>query len=167
MDYTIVGKIINTHGIKGEVKVYPLTDDIQRFDHLKEAFIGNDKVVVNVAGVKYHKGSVILKFKEFDDINQVLKYKDSYIFVSDENRVILPENHYFIYDLIGCKVIDTSGNTIGDLKDVLQGYSNDVYVVEDKVNFKEHLIPAVKEFVKQVNTNDKVIVIDPIEGMIE
>ncbi|WFA09782.1 ribosome maturation factor RimM [Tissierella sp. Yu-01] len=167
MGYTIVGKIINTHGIRGEVKVYPLTNDVQRFEYLKEAFIGDTKVAVNVDGVKYHKGSIILKFKEYDDINQILKYKDSFIFVSDENRVILPENHYFIYDLIGCKVVDTNGNSIGNLKDVLQGHSNDVYVVEDGDNFKEYLIPAVKEFVKQVNINEKLITVDPIEGMIE
>lgn len=167
MDYTIIGKIINTHGIRGEVKVYPLTDDIKRFEYLKETFIGDNKIVVNVDGVKYHKGTVILKFKEYDDINEILKYKDSYIFVSGENRVVLPENNYFIYDLIGCKVVDISGNTIGNLKDVLQGNSNDVYVVEDKSDFKEYLIPAVKEFVKQVNIDDKLITIDPIEGMIE
>lgn len=167
MEYTIVGKIINSHGIKGEVKVYPLTDDIQRFEYLKEAYIGDNKVVVNVDGVKYHKGSIILKFKEYDDINQILKYKDSFIFVSDEDRIILPENHYFIYDLIGCKVVDTDGNAIGNLKDVLQGHSNDVYVIEDEDNFKEYLIPAVKEFVKQVNIDEKLIAIDPIEGMIE
>ena len=167
MEYTIVGKIINSHGIKGEVKVYPLTDDIQRFEQLKEADRGDNKVVVNVDGVKYHKGSVILKFKEYDDINQILKYKDSFVFVNDEDRIILPENHYFIYDLIGCKVVDTDGNAIGNLKDVLQGHSNDVYVIEDGDDFKEYLIPAVKEFVKQVNIDEKLITIDPIEGMIE
>jgi 16S rRNA processing protein RimM len=167
MDYTIIGKIINTHGIRGEVKVYPLTDDINRFDFLYEAFIGDDKFPVNVEKARYHKDTVILKFKEFDNINDIIKFKDMYIFVSDENRIILPEDHYFIYDLVGCKVVNTNNQPIGYIKDVLQGYSNDVYLIEDKNNNKEYLIPAVKEFIKHVNINDKIIIIDPIEGMIE
>ena len=139
MNYTIVGKIINSHGIRGEVKVYPFTNDIIRFDFLKLAYIGESKILVNIESVKYHKGIVILKFKEYNDINDILKYKDSYIFVDDENRIILPKNHYFIYDLIGCNVVDTKGNSIGILKDVLQEYSNDVYVIKDKNESNEYL----------------------------
>lgn len=167
MEYTIVGKIINTHGIKGEVKIYPLTDDVKRFDYLKKAYIGEDKFPVNIHGVKYHKGIPILKFKEFEDINDILKYKDSYLYVDDENKVVLPENHFFISDLVNCKVFDTAGNLIGILSEVLQGYSNDVYVVNDESKNKEYLIPVVKEFIKSININEKTIIIDPIEGMIE
>lgn len=167
MNYTIVGKIINSHGIRGEVKVYPFTNDIIRFDFLKLAYIGESKILVNIESVKYHKGIVILKFKEYNDINDILKYKDSYIFVDDENRIILPKNHYFIYDLIGCNVVDTKGNSIGILKDVLQEYSNDVYVIKDKNESNEYLIPAVKKFIKDINIKEKLIIIDPIEGLIE
>jgi 16S rRNA processing protein RimM len=167
MDYTIVGKIINTHGVRGEVKIYPLTDDINRFDYLKEIYIGEDKIHVNVQSVKYHKGMPLLKFKEYSDINDILKFKDSYIYVDDVNKVVLPENHFFISDLINCNVYDVDGNPIGILSEVLQGYSNDVYVIKDEKKNKEYLIPVVKEFVKDVNVKDKSIVIDPIEGMIE
>lgn len=167
MDYTIVGKIINSHGIKGEVKVYPLTDDINRFNDLNEAYIGDDKILVNIERVRYHKGVVILKLKEFDDINDILKYKESYLFISDEDRIVLPDDHYFIFELVGCNVVDTNNNMIGVIKDVLQGYSNDVYLIKDKDTSKEILMPAVKEFIKQINIDDKIIVIDPIEGMIE
>lgn len=167
MEYTIVGKIINTHGIKGEVKIYPLTNDVNRFDILKKAYIGEDKIPVSIHGVKYFKGMPILKFKEFNDINEILKFKDSYLFVDDENKIVLPEDHFFISDLVNCNVLDTAGNLIGILSDVLQGYSNDVYVVKDERNNKEYLIPVVKEFIKNININDKTIIIDPIEGMIE
>ena len=167
MNYTIVGKIINSHGIRGEVKVYPFTNDIIRFDFLKLAYIGESKILVNIESVKYHKGIVILKFKEYNDINDILKYKDSYIFVDDENRIILPKNHYFIYDLIGCNVVDTKGNSIGILKDVLQEYSNDVYVIKDKNESNEYFISAVKKFIKDINIKEKLIIIDPIEGLIE
>lgn len=167
MDYTVVGKIINTHGIKGEVKVYPLTDNLHRFSDLKVVFIGEKKIEVEIESVRYHKGFGILKFKGYDNINQILSFKDSYIYIRDEDRIKLPENSYFISDLLHCKVYDTKLNLIGELVDVLQGASNDVYVVKDHYNEKEYLIPAVREFIIDVNIKEKKIIIDPIEGMIE
>lgn len=167
MDYTIVGKIINTHGIRGEVKIYPLTDNLDRFDYLKKAYLGDEKLPVIIEGVKFHKGIAILKFKEFSNINDILRFKDSYLYVDEENKVILPQDHYFISDLLNCQVKDTNGNLLGIIKDVIQGYSNDVYVISDENKGKEYLIPVVKEFVKVVNIVEKLIIIDPIEGMIE
>lgn len=167
MDYTIIGKIISTHGIKGEVKVYPITDNLARFDCLKTAYIGDKKIKVELERVKYHKNLAILKFKEFDDINQIISFKDSFIYVDEEGKITLPENHFFIYDLLGSQVFDTQSNLIGTIVDVLQGASNDIYVVKDIEKSKEYLIPAVKQFIVDVNIADKTIVIDPIEGMIE
>ena len=96
MDYIQVGKIINTHGIKGELKIFPLTDNINRFDELMSVFIGDEKLKVNIEKVWYQKGIVIIKFKEFDDINQVLSYKDEYIYIDEEDKVQLPKDTYFI-----------------------------------------------------------------------
>lgn len=166
-DYTIVGKITNTHGIKGELKVFPLTDDMERFDYLKRAFIGENKIEVNLEKVRYHKNLAIIKFKEYNDINDVLKFKDNYIYVDDEEKVILPKDHFFIYDLIGSQVFDMESKLIGTLINVLKGPSNDVYVVKNMEKDKEYLIPAVKEFIIEVNILDKKIKINPIEGMIE
>lgn len=165
MEYIIIGKIINTHGIRGELKVSPLTNDITRFDEIKKAYIGEKKIEVNSKSVKYHKGCAIIRFEEYDNINQVLQYKEEFLYVEGEDVVTLPEDHYFIYDLIDCKVEDMEGNYIGLLVDVIETLKNDVYIVkgEDK---KEHLIPAVKEFVKSVDTENKRIIVDPIEGMI-
>lgn len=167
MEYTIVGKIINTHGIKGEVKVYPMTDYLERFSELKKVYIGDKKEEVNLRSVKYHKGFPIIGFKEFDDINLILPFKDQYIFIDDKDRIVLPEDFYFIHDLINCTVYDMDNNMIGYISDVLQNMSNDVYVVKDENKDKEYLIPAVKEFVKTVDIQNKKIFIDPIEGMIE
>ena len=80
---------------------------------------------------------------------------------------MLPKDSYFIYEIVGCTVYDMNGNQIGIVKEVIQSYSNDVYVIKDDTNKKEYLIPAVKEFVKKVNIEDRTIIIDPIEGMIE
>ncbi len=167
MEYIQVGKITNTHGIKGELKVTPLTDDINRFDDLNSVFIGEEKTKVNIEKTWYKKGFVIIKFKEFDDINQVISYKDEYVYIDEEDKVQLPEDTYFIFDIIGCKVVDTSDNNIGIVKNVLTNFSNDVYVVEDTKLRKEHLIPAVKQFVVDVNIEEKIITIEPIEGLIE
>lgn len=167
MDYTIVGKIINSHGLKGEVKVYPLTHDIERFSKLKVAYLGDEKIKVEINGVKYHKGIPILKFKEYDDINEIMKFKDMNLYVDDDHKIVLPKDHYFIYDLINCQVFDVSGNNLGYISNVIQAASNDVYVITDIANNKEYLIPVVKQFVKQVDIENKKIIIDPIEGMIE
>lgn len=167
MDYIKVGWIANTHGIKGELKIHPLTDDINRFDDLKKVYIGNNKVAAEIERVKYIKGWVILKFKEFNNINEVLQYKGDYIYIDERDRVELPEDHFFIFDIIDCSVYTTKGEKVGLVVDVLQYASNDVYVVKDHNNEKEYLIPAVKEFVVEVDVEDKKIIIDPIEGMIE
>lgn len=166
MDYTIIGKIINTHGIKGDLRIYPLTDSLDRFFDLKKVYIGDTKEEVVIKEVKVHKGLALLRFNNLENINDVLKYKDQYIYVDDANRVKLEKDHYFISDLIACKVILQDGSEIGILSDILQGGANDVYVVlsPDK---KEYLIPAVAEFVKKVDIENNLIVIDPIEGMIE
>lgn len=166
MNYTIVGKIINSHGIKGEVKVYPMTDDIERFSHLETAYIGESKVEVNLKTVRYHKGFPIIGFEEFNDINQILKFKDQLIYIDDKDRIILPKDHYFIYDLINCEVFDTMDNRIGSISNVIQNMGNDVYLIKGDNN-KEYLVPAVKEFIKSVDVESKRIIIDPIEGMIE
>lgn len=167
MEYTIIGKIINTHGIKGEVKVFPLTNSIGRFDYLKVAYIGEKKIKVELEKVKYHKNLAILKFKEYNDINEILFLKDSFIYVDEEGIVVLPDNHFFIYDLLESQVFDLESNLIGTVVDVIQGPSNDIYVVKSAENNKDYLIPAVKQFIIDVNIIDKRIVINPIEGMIE
>lgn len=166
MEYTIIGKIINTHGIKGEVKVFPLTNDIERFDTLSYAYIGEEKLEISLEGVKYHKNLAILKFNEYNDINEVEKFKDEFIYVDEKERIVLAENQFFIHQLIDSQVFDKNMNLIGTLIDIIQSSSNDVYVVKDKENNKEHLIPAVRQFVLKIDTENKEIIIDPIEGMI-
>ena len=167
MDYIQVGKIINTHGIKGEVKVFPLTDDIFRFDELKKVYLGEAKLKVEIESVKYHKGLVIIKFRGIDNINHVVSFKDDFIYVDEEDRIELPKGQYFIYDIVGCMVLNTKGEKIGLVTEVIQSASNDVYVVKNHEKNKEYMIPAVKEFFVLIDIKDKKIVIDPIEGMIE
>ena len=165
MQFTIVGKIISSHGIKGELKIFPLTDDINRFKYLKEVYIGEEKLPVQVVGVKFNKDKPIIRLKEFDNINQVLKFKDRYLYVDDENLIELEENEYFVFQLLGCKVENMEGKSIGVLEDIINTLSNDVYVIRH--GEKEYLVPAIKEFIKDIDIESKLIRIDPIEGMIE
>lgn len=167
MDYIQIGKIITTHGIKGQVKVHPLTDDINRFSRLKIAYLGNSKFKVKVEEVKYHKNIVILKFEEFDDINEILPYKDDFIYIDEKDKIDLPKNCFFIFDIIDCLVFNLEGEKIGVVTQVIQSASNDIYVVKDNIKNKEYMIPAVKKFIVDVDIDNKKIVVDPIEGMIE
>ncbi|HSH35880.1 ribosome maturation factor RimM [Schnuerera sp.] len=166
MGYIKVGWIMNTHGIKGELKVYPLTDDVNRFSSLNIIYIGENKYKAEVEKVKYINGLAILKLKEFNNINDVLRYKEAYIYIDEDDKVKLPKNHFFIFDIIDCTVYNTEEEKIGIVTDVMKYASNDVYVVKNNEKNKEYLIPAVKEFVVSIDILSKKIVIDPIEGMI-
>ena len=163
-----VGVITNTHGIKGEVKVYPTTEDIKRFDYLKEALIdtGNELVEVNVSGVKYFKNIVIVKFIEFDNINDVEKYKGKALLVTRENAIKKEDGKYFIADLVGCDVITDTGERLGVLTDVMLNNANDVYVVAME-NQKEVLLPVIPECVLQKDVEKKVITVHLMKGLLD
>ncbi|WDV47671.1 ribosome maturation factor RimM [Clostridiaceae bacterium M8S5] len=158
-----VGKIINTHGIKGFVKVLPLTSDINRYDDLKEVYV--DSMKLQLESVWYKKDVVMVKFKEYNNINDVLCFKDKYITIDEKDLKKLEEDEYFIFDLVGLKVYLLGGEYLGEVVDVLQPGANDVYVV--KTEESEVLLPAVKDIVKEINIKEKKIIVDPIEGMIE
>ncbi len=167
MDFIQVGKIVNTHGIKGEVRIIPLTDNMHRFDKLEKVYLGEKKLKLEITNVRYKDNIVILKFNCYDNINDVEKFKNQYIYVDEEDKIDLKDNQYFIFDIIGCKVLDTLNREIGIVVDIIQAGSNDIYVIEDSINNKEYLIPAVGYFIKNINIEQKIINIDPIEGMIE
>jgi 16S rRNA processing protein RimM len=163
-----IGKIVNTHGIKGEVKVIPLTDDPQRFNELKWVYAGSDdsKKVLNIEGVKFFKNTVIVKFKEVQDMEAAGKLKEQYMYVDRKNAVKLPKDTFFICDLIDSEVFDIEGNKLGDIRDIIQTGSNDVYVVKSE-NGREILVPALKSVVKEISIENKKIVVELPEGLVE
>ena len=131
-DYFRVGVIANTHGIRGEVKVFPTTEDPQRFKGMKEIILdtGSEKKVLEVASARFFKNLVILKFKGIDSINDIEKYKGKDLLVTRENAIPLNEGEYYIADIIGATVVTEDGAQFGILKDVLTTGANDVYVVD-------------------------------------
>ena len=143
-DLLQVGVITSTHGIRGEVKVFPTTDDVSRFKKLKNVILDNGKEHrdLEIESVKFFKNMVILKFKGIDNINDVEKYKKAPLFVTRENAVPLEEDEYFIADLIGLKVVSDEGEDLGIIDDVLQTGANDVYIIK-KDNVEDLLVPAI------------------------
>lgn len=156
--FITVGQIINTHGIKGELKVYPLTDDMKRFRKLKKVYI--DGVQKEVVWCKLQTKTVVLKIDGIDSIEDANKYREKYLEVSREDAVKLPEGAYFVTDIIGCNVIDENGAQLGKIYDVIHTPSNDVYWIKEG---KELLIPVLKSIVVSVDVESKQIVIKPVE----
>lgn len=167
-DLLQVGVITTTHGVRGEVKVFPTTDDPARFKTLKQVILdtGKEKIELEIAGVKFFKNLVILKFKGIDDINDVEKYRKCSLLVTRENAVKLEKNEYFISDLIGLAVVTVEGETLGAISDVLQTGANDVYVVNQD-GLKDLLIPAIKECVKEVNMKTGCVTVHLLPGLRE
>lgn len=164
MEFIQVGKISNIHGNKGEVKVIPLVDNIERFNELEEVYLGLDKVLTKIDDVAYSKGQVIINFQGVKDVETAKSLIGKFLWI-DIKDAKKDEDAYFLFEIIGLKVLDTEDREIGKIKDILQTGANDVYVV--KQDEKEHLIPAVKEIVKKIDLEKKIMIIDPIEGLIE
>ncbi|MBD5395412.1 MAG: 16S rRNA processing protein RimM [Lachnospiraceae bacterium] len=162
-----VGIISSTHGVKGEVKVFPTTDDVNRFKKLKEVILdtGREKQKLKIEGVKFFKQFAILKFEGYDNINDIEKYKGKSLFVTRDNAVKLKKDEYFIADLIGMQVVNEDGSFQGTLKDVIETGANDVYVVLSKEE-KEVLIPAIKDCILSVDLEGGIMKVHLLDGLL-
>lgn len=166
-DLLQVGVITQTHGIRGEVKVFPTTDDVNRFKNLKKVLLdtGKDTLPLEIQSVKFFKQFVILKFKGYDDINAVERYKRCALLVTREDAVPLEEDEYFIADMIGMKVETEDGEYFGMLKDVISTGANDVYVIS-RDSRDEVLVPAIKECVLDIDVEAGRMRIHLLDGLL-
>lgn len=153
-----VGKIINTHGIKGEIKVQSVTDDLERFKKLKKAYIDNSEITIT--NCKLQPGKVILKIEGIDKIEDAVRLKNKYIRIRREDAIELPEDSYFESDIIGCHVYNENGEELGTIDDIIYTGSNDVYWIKGE---KELLIPAIKSIVLNIDVESKKVIIKPLE----
>ena len=167
-DLLQVGAITQTHGIKGEVKVFPTTDDVRRFKRLKETILdtGKEKITLEIEGVKFFKQFVILKFKGIDDINAVEKYKGKNLYVTRANAVKLKKDEYFIADLVGLCVKDENHTLLGKLTNVIETGANDVYEVS-MTDGREVLIPAIKECILEVDVEEGYVTVHLLDGLLD
>lgn len=162
-----VGVISSTHGIRGEVKVFPTTDDPDRFRKLKQVILdtGREQKSLEIEGVKFFKQFVILKFKDIDNINDIEKYKGKSLYVTREHAVKLKKDEYFIADLIGMTVKEEDGAILGTVSDVLQTGANDVYVVA-LADGGEVLIPAIKDCILSVDMEKREMQVHVLDGLL-
>ena len=169
MEKIKIGKIVNAVAMRGEVKVYHYSDYKERFEEL-------DRILVErrgkyeeyeIEGVRYQKEMVILKLKGINDRNEAEALKERDLYITEEDLRELPEDTFYVKDLIGCRVInEENGDEIGRIKDVLQNSAQDIYQIELK-NGKEALIPVVGEFVREVSIEEKYVKIHLIPGFID
>ena len=167
-DLLQVGIITSTHGVRGEVKVYPTTDDPRRFRRLKEVVLdtGREKINLEIEGVKFFKQFVILKFKGLDNINDIEKSRQKSLYVTRKNAVRLQRDEYFIADLIGLKVQDEDGKELGTVKDVIETGANDVYEVE-MADGRSLLLPAIKQCILNVDVENGMMQVHVLEGLLD
>lgn len=162
-----VGVITQTHGIRGEVKVFPTTDDVKRFQKLKQVTLdtGKERLLLEIEGVKFFKQFAILKFKGLDSINDVEKYKRGRLLVSRDQAVKLRKDEYFVADMIGMQVVTEDGAPFGILKEVLATGANDVYVVSREEE-ADALLPAIKECIRKIDMDRHVMEVHIMDGLL-
>ena len=166
-DFFRIGVITSTHGLKGEVKVFPTTDDVNRFKKLKKCILRTPKgdIEVEKNSCKFFKNMVILSFKEFKDINEIEKYKNCELYVSRDNAMPLDEDEFYIADVIGMEVWEDD-KKLGELDDVIQTGANDVFSVK-LLDGKELLIPVIQQCVLDIDYEARRVNVKLMKGMLD
>lgn len=164
MDKIKIGQVVNVVGLKGELKVYHYSDYKERFEELSEIYM--DQRLIKIEGVRYMKDMVILKLAGINDRTEAEKHKGKDLLIEKKDVRVLPEDTYYIFDLIGLSVQDERGAALGTLCDVIQNTSQDLYEIE-KQDGKKFMIPAVDEFILKIDMENKVMTVRLIEGLAE
>jgi len=163
----LIGKIVNTQGIKGEVRITPFTFDIKRFDLLDEVILKKEKFedkIISIEKVRYHKQFVIIKFKNIDDMNTAETLKNYEIFITEDKAIPLEENEYYHVDLYDMEVYAEDNEFLGTIQKIIETGANDVYVIQ-KEGEKDLLIPAIRQCVLNVDVENKKMLIHLMEGL--
>lgn len=165
-EYFEVGQIVNTFGIKGQLKVKPFTDDMERFEELKTIYIckKNEMKKVEIEDVKYNKQCVLLKVKGIEDLTQAEKYKGLFLKIDRKDAKKLPKDTYFIADILGLEVYTDEGELLGKVDDIFPTGANDVYVVKDELG-KQILLPSIPEVLKEIDLEKGKVIVHLIEGL--
>lgn len=165
-EYFEVGQIVNTFGIKGQLKVKPFTDDMERFEELKTVYIckKNEMKKVEIEDVKYNKQCVLLKVKGIEDLTEAEQYKGLFLKIDRKNAKKLPKDTYFIADILGLEVYTDEGELLGKVDDIFPTGANDVYVVKDELG-KQILLPSIPEVLKEIDLEKGKVIVHLIEGL--
>lgn len=165
-EYFEIGQIVNTFGIKGMVKVVAFTDNITRFDNLKQVYVTskNKRQKYNIQEVKYHKNMVLIKFEGIDKVEEAELLRNSMIVVERKDAAPLEEGSYYIADLIGLEVYTDEQKLLGVLEDIYNTGSNDIYVVKNEIG-KQILLPAISDVIKEISLENRKIIVHLLEGL--
>ncbi len=168
VEYITVGKIVTTQGHRGEVRVLPLTDFPERFVNMQEIILYHkgERVTYHIERVRFHKGFVIIKFKEVPNMNRALELKGSLLQVTREQLVPLPEDTYYVFEIVGLDVYTREGEWLGKVTDVISTGANDVYEVKRGEKERPLLIPALKRVVVEVNLEEGRMVVELPPGLV-
>ncbi|WP_339227685.1 ribosome maturation factor RimM [Oceanobacillus sp. FSL K6-2867] len=163
-----VGKIVNTHGIRGEVKVLRISDFEERFAPGEKLCVIKDKqtIELTIAAHRVHKGFDLLQFEGYTNINEVEDFKGCKLKINETQLTELDQDEYYYHEIIGCEVFTAAGENIGKIKEILSPGANDVWVVKQKVG-KDILIPYIDDVVTKVDVASKKIVVEPMEGLLD
>ena len=159
MEYLEAGKIVNTHGLRGEVKVVPWTDSPETFEDIKSVYIKKKTgdMRLNIKSLKYQKNNIILKFDEISTIEEAELLKNKTIYIDRNELGALPEGVYYIADIIGLKAVDESGSEIGEVVDIFNTGSNDIYEIK-REGKKNLLLPDIDDVITVELENERVVV---------
>ncbi len=164
-----VGVIASTHGLSGEVNVFPTTEDPNRFKKLKEVTLHTnrgDKLLLHVQSARFFKKFVIVKFKEFNNINEVEKFRGCELTIDRKDALKLEPGEFYCADLIGLDIVDEDGNVLGKVSDIIQTGANDVYEMTSENREDKVYIPAIKDCVKEINIEKGQIIIHVMDGLL-
>ena len=166
-EYFEIGQIVNTFGIKGEVKVNPFTDDMERFEELNSIYVVKNKQLIEyeIEHVKYQKNMIILKLKNVEDMNTAEKLKGCYIRIHRKDARKLPEGTYFIADIIGSQVITDDGKILGIVDDIYNTGAKDIFVVKDEFG-KQILLPHIEEVILNIDVEKQIVTVHLLEGLV-
>lgn len=165
MNLIRIGKIVNTQGLKGDVRIYPDTDYVERFEELEYLYVEGEKEVFHIVKVRYKKNLAIVRFEGLDHINDVEKYMNKIVYTEKLSSEELEEDRFYVEDIIGFKVIDRVKGDVGVLKEVVQNPAHDLYLIKLPEG-KEVLIPVVKEFIEDIDLEAGIIYTTLIEGLL-
>ena len=165
--YLEIGQIVNTFGIKGMVKVKPFTDNIERFNNLEKIYIKNKsgQTEYKIQEVKYHKNMVLIKFEGIENPEQADLLRNSYLMVDRETEEPLEPGRYYIVDMIGLDVFTDDNEYLGKLEDIYNTGSNDIYVVKNELG-KQVLLPAIEDVIKNIDMDNKKVIVHLIPGLV-
>ncbi len=165
-DYLELGQIVNTRGLRGEIKVNPYTENMERFEEFQKVYVKTKKETKEyiIERVSYSKNQVILKLKGIDHIDYAEKLRGGMIIVMKQDLEPLPEGVYYLADLIGLDVYTESGDLLGKVDDIYNTGANDIYVVKDELG-KQKLLPGIDEVIKQIDLDNGKIIVNLIEGL--